>query len=388
MKVVVVGLGYVGLSNAILMAQHHEVIAVDIISKKVQMINSGESPLDDPEIADYLSNKTLNLRAITDLEAGLIGADYVILAIPTNYDEVTNQFDTRALDNVIETINSSSPEVLMIIKSTIPIGYIDKVRKKIKNENIIFSPEFLREGKALHDNLHPSRIIVGEKSQRAKDYAYLLKSCAYKKNVEIILTGTKEAESIKLFANSFLAMRVAFFNEIDSFALFQGLESEDIIKGFSSDPRIGMFYNNPSFGYGGYCLPKDTKQLRSNFDNVPQRLIDATIEANEVRKQFIADYILKKSPRIVGIFRLIMKTSSDNFRESSVQSVASILSEAGVKIVIFEPYLKSESFMGFDVLTDFELFKEQSDIIIANRKEPSLYSVMEKVFSRDLFGTD
>ena len=388
MKIVVVGLGYVGLSNAIIMAQHHEVIAVDKISKKVQMINSRESPLDDPDIADYLSEKTLNLKATTDLETGLIEADYVILAIPTNYDQSKNKFDTTALDSVIDTINNFSPEILIIIKSTIPIGYIDEVRKKLKNDNIMFSPEFLREGKALHDNLYPSRIIVGEKSERAKEYAFLLKNCALKENVEIILTRTREAESIKLFANSFLAMRVAFFNELDSFALFEGLESEDIIKGVSSDPRIGMFYNNPSFGYGGYCLPKDTKQLRSNFDNVPQRLIDATIEANEVRKKFIADYILKKSPHTVGIYRLIMKTSSDNFRESSVQSVAKILKANGIKIIIFEPYLKTETFMEFNVLKDFELFKKQSDIIIANRKEPLLSKVIDKVFSRDLFGTD
>ena len=388
MKIVVVGLGYVGLSNAVLLAQKNEVIGVDISRERVDALNARKSPIDDAELCEYLIEKDLNLTASSDLLSSISGADYVIVSTPTNYDENTNFFDTSSVEAVISQVIESEPQACIVVKSTIPIGFVDDVRRRLKTDSVIFSPEFLREGCALRDNLYPSRIIVGEKSKRAEVFAGLLAQCAIKENIETLYTGTREAEAIKLFANSYLAMRVAFFNELDSYALADNLNSREIIKGVSLDPRVGYHYNNPSFGYGGYCLPKDTKQLLSNFDNVPQDIITAIVDSNETRKNFLAEFITKKQPKTVGIYRLVMKVGSDNFRESSVQGIMERLQETGIEVIIYEPVLKVTKFHTFFVENDLRLFKSRAEVILANRAFEELDDVKAKVFTRDLFGSD
>ena len=388
MKVVVVGLGYVGLANAILLAQHNEVIGIDIAAEKVNLLNEGRSPIIDAELSEYLAEKDLNLSASTDLKVSLNGADYVIVSTPTNYDENTNFFDTSSVEVVISEVIESEPTACVVVKSTIPVGFIEGVRKRLKTDAVIFSPEFLREGKALYDNLHPSRIIVGEKSERAEAFANLLAKSALKPDVGLLFTGAREAEAIKLFSNTYLAMRVAFFNELDSFAIAEELDSRSIIEGVSQDPRIGNYYNNPSFGYGGYCLPKDTKQLLANFKAVPQNIIRAIVDANSTRKDFLADQILKKEPKVVGVYRLVMKTESDNFRQSSVQGIMKRIKAKAVKVIVFEPELHDSYFFNSFVEKDLKKFKACSDMIIANRMVPELEDVAEKVFTRDLFGAD
>ena len=385
MKIVVVGLGYVGLSNAVLLAQHNEVIGVDISQERVDALNARQSPIIDAELSKYLAEKDLNLSASTDLQASLSGADYVIVSTPTNYDEETNFFDTSTVEAVIEQIIASEPSACIIVKSTIPVGFIGDVSERLNTNAVIFSPEFLREGKALYDNLHPSRIIVGEKSQRAKIFANLLADAALKRDVELLFTGAREAEAIKLFSNTYLAMRVAFFNELDSYALAGEMNSREIIEGVSLDPRIGNHYNNPSFGYGGYCLPKDTKQLLANYNAVPQNIIRAIVDANSTRKDFLADVIIKMKPKTVGIYRLTMKEGSDNFRQSSVQGIMKRINAKGIEVVVYEPALKETHFFNSRVEIDLSAFKDSMDIIIANRMAPDLENVSEKVFTRDLF---